>query len=100
MLYGSLPISGKTRTCTTILQHAYKRGGGGSLLTIRCESRAWIPAIAVIAISGLFFAGAGHADILPDAFAQSMMLEDVFNPQIDSSTNQNSDEFILYKPQL
>ena len=43
----------------------------------RCESRVWIPTMAVIAISGLFLVGAEHADILPEAFAQSMKLEPV-----------------------
>ncbi len=52
----------------------------------------------VAAACGLFAAGAEHPDIIPQAFAQQQFkLETLFNSQIFGQTNQDSDEFILYK---
>ncbi len=56
-----------------------------------------LTALAAVAACGLFAAGAEHSDIVPQAFAQSFKLEPVFYSQIYGQTNQNSDEFILYK---
>ncbi len=57
-----------------------------------------LSALAAVAACGLFAAGAEHPDIIPQAFAQQQFkLEPVFYSQIYGQTNQNSDEFILYK---
>ncbi len=54
--------------------------------------------LVAVAACGLFAAGAEHPDIVPQAFAQQQFkLEPVFYSQIYGQTNQNSDEFILYK---
>lgn len=39
----------------------------------------------------------GGGDIFPQAFAQSMILDPLFNAQIYGSTNQDSDAFIIHK---